>query len=197
MQEAKVSIKFTENTEKNIIFDIESAPFNRQSIIKHQKKFPDRMIMYLHAGKGFPLVERVHSTGITDSWFIASDCFLVQQFPATILFSAISVESALNHDSRLYDLRKKEGWLSLGKAINAAKDTGIDISDLIDKNGQPEFVTLRNKIAHEDVTGYTNFQQKKIRDPKDINEIAKTWRVSQEPALKHLKSSFYFIKKMG
>lgn len=195
MQEAKVSINFTKNSKKNIPFDIESAPFNQQSIIELQEKFPDRMIMYLYVGKGFPMVERVHNTGITDSWFIASDCFLVQQYPATILFSAIAVESALNHDSRLYDLRQKEGWMTLGKAISEAKKVGIDVSDLLDEDDKPEFATLRNKIAHGDMTGYTNFLQEKIQDPNDIDEIVKTWRVSQEHALKHLKSSFYFIKK--
>ena len=196
MQEAKVSIAFTKNTEKNIVFDYELVPFNRQSIIRQQDKFPDRMVMYLDVGKGFPIVERVHNTGITDSWFIASDCFLVQQYPATILFAAIAVESALNHDSRLYDLRQEnDGWIALGKAIEKAKNAGIDVSDLVDEKDQLEFVTIRNKIAHGNLTGYTKFQQTKIKDHNDIDEISKTWRVGEDQALKHLKTSFYFLKK--
>lgn len=197
MQKAKVYVQTVSTTEKNITFDHPSAPFHHDSIIKHHKIFPERITLNLDFGGSFTIPERIHNTGIMSSWYIASDCFLVQQYPATILFSAISIEAVINHDERLAKYRHnlKDSWITLSvKSLKKAKELGFDVSDLLKNNA--EFVILRNKVAHGDIAGTAKYFEKKY--PSQIKLGYPTgWGITKLDAVEHLQSSFNFLKKWG
>jgi len=203
MQKAKVTIELRKNYKRNVVLDYPLAPFNHKSIIEHLSKFRDRFVLHLDVNGPFAIPERGHPTLIMDSFFVASDCFLVQQYPATILFSAITVETVLNHDSRMYRFKKQNNkkWLNLTKGVLLkAQDLGIDISDLVEKtNGEytSDFITLRNKIAHGDMSGYTNHFLAKVKDRKNWKEITEARGIGEKQALRHLKKCFNFVKKWG
>lgn len=196
MQEAKVSLEIMPTSEETIIFDYPEAPFNKKAIINHILKQKQKFMIYLHTtNKSFRVPERVVNTGITDSWFIALDCFGIQQYPATILFASIAVEALLNHDKRMYDYKRsmKKEWLFLNlETLKVASDKGIDISFLLDRNGKDsEFIKRRNKIAHGDLSGYFNFLWKE----KPNRELIEKIRITRKQALNQLNRSFRFIAK--
>lgn len=203
MQKAKVSCNTVQNTKENIVFDYPTGAFNRNSIEEHLEKFRDRFILSLDVNGPFSVPERGHPTGIMDSFFIATDCFLVQQFPATILFASITVEAVLNHDHRMYDLRLKQPrqWLDLNVTnLLEAKKAGLDVSDLLEKDGEKfksDFVVARNKMAHGDLSGYRNFLQEKIQIKDNLDEIIESITISQKQALNQITKCFNFVKKWG
>ncbi len=183
-------------SEETIIFDHPNAPFNRDSIVKQILKQRKKFMLYLKVAKvSFQVPERSSPTGITDSWFIALDCFGVQQFPATILFASISVETLLNHDKRLHEYRQQSShnWLDLNlENLKLAKKVGINISDLLDRDGKhSEFITRRNKIAHGDLAGYFNF----LLEMKPRRDMVEKIVITQKQALNQLVRSFNFITK--
>jgi hypothetical protein len=194
MQEAKISLQIFPMTKDSIILGYDKAIFNKKSIIKEISSQKQKFMLFLHTKEvSFRIPDRVSHTGITDSWYIALDCFGVQQYPATILFSAIAVESVLNHDKRLYTYRNslKKKWISLSlKNLKKASEKGIDVSTLIDKDGKDsEFITRRNKIAHGDLAGYVNF----LWEKKPNREITEKITITRKQALDQLNRSFQFI----
>lgn len=193
MKEVPVSIEFTPITEKTIIFDYD-APFDRKGIVKRILKQKQTFVIYLHTGwppEGIP--ERIMRSGISSSWFIALDCFGVQQYPATILFASIAVEVLLNRDSRMFKYRADgKKWLHLADALEKGRMEGIDTSDLMDDDGTfTTFLQRRNKMAHGDLVGYTDFLQQKGPQEK-LSEMV---MVTASHALDQLSRSFNFIKK--
>lgn len=204
MQKAKISISFVQNTSKHVIFDHPYAPFNKKSILNQLAKFRDRFVIMLDVGGPFSVPERNRPSGIMDSFFIATDCFLVNEFVPCILFSSITVECVLNHDSRLYEFRKKQPnkWIDLSiKNLRKAREVGIDVSDLLETNSKnqitSDFVIKRNKIAHGDMPGYFSLMQKMIKDPNNLDEIMEAVMVTEKQALNQLRKCFEFVKKWG
>lgn len=196
MQEATVSLQIIPTTKDSIIFDYATAPFNRESIIKEILSQKQKFMLSLQTKEvPFQVPDRVSKTGITDSWYIALDCFGVQQYHATILFSAIAVESVLNHDKRLYAYRNslKKKWITLSlKSLEKASEKGIDVSALIDIDGKDsEFITRRNKIAHGDIAGYVDF----LWEKKPNRDIMEKIMITRKQALNQLNRSFRFITK--
>lgn len=197
MQEATVSLQELPTSPDSIIFDHPNAPFNKDSIIREILKQKKKFMLMLHVGGDLsPIPDRVNKTGITESWYIALDCFGVQQYPATILFASIAVEALLNHDKRLCAYRnslKREKWITLNpQSLKTASEKGIDISPLLDRDGKCfEFITRRNKIAHGDISGYVDFLWKE----KPNRELIEKVTVTRKQALNQLNRSYRFITK--
>lgn len=200
MQKARVSIEVVEGQENKKILEGKYAPFDHDNVLRQWKKFNKRMIMYLHTDGNFPLVERLHYTNITNSWFIASECFGINRYEVTILFASIAVEATLNHDERMYSYRLSlpNRWITLSvPALEIAKGVGIDVSDLFERKGKryvSKFVDMRNKIAHGDIPGYVSILQKHLNKTKGF-DILETSGITEGQALEQLKKSFNFIHK--
>lgn len=110
--------------------------------------------------------------GITLSWTYARDAYIVSLMPASILFSSIAVECAINNDSRMMTDREKQylemqknhrsnpsDWLMLSnvtlrkaRANTLPVDSLLDKAESIDTKNAPtaKFIKRRNLIAHGD-----------------------------------------------
>lgn len=106
--------------------------------------------------------------GITLSWSMARDCYLVGMPAGTIHFASTAVEAAINNDIRMKQVRQEkieklkkrfpetDGWLYLDRdTLKAAKDNDLPSEILLGEgesidNGKVQFLERRNKIAHGD-----------------------------------------------
>jgi hypothetical protein len=196
MQEATVSLEIVPNRKEDLLFDYPDAPYNKKSIIKETLRQKQKFVLHLKTKEvPFQVPERMIKTGISTSWYIALDCFTIQEYPPTILFASIAVESVLNHDKRLHSYRNglKEKWITLSlKNLQKVLEKGIDISALLDRDGQDsEFITRRNKIAHGDFAGYVNF----LWEKKPNRDLYEKLEITRKQALNQLNRSFRFITK--
>lgn len=201
MQKAKVSVLVAEGSEdKNILTD-PYAPMNHDNILRQWTKIKPRLILSIEIPNNIPIVERMHITNITNSWYVANECFGIKRYEVAIIFASISVEALLNHDDRMFSYRVSlpRKWIDLGvDSLKIAKEIGIDVSDLLeDKNGKSVsiFVDRRNKIAHGDMVGYS-IMQKKHGKPEDTSEYDFIG-IKEEEAIDQIMRSFNFIKKWG
>jgi len=207
MKKVPVSIRIDPIKEDKLVFDYD-APFDKKGIVKRLLQQKETFVIWLKMGlpdEGTP--EVIMRSGVTSSWFIALNCFAVQQHAATILFATIAVESLLNRDSRLYQFRNGgKQWLNLNDGLNKARDSGIDVSDLEDSDGTfTTFSTRRNKIAHGDVLGYIDFlnpkkfltehMMKTLSEDKLEELISDKTAITENQAFDQLQRSFNFIKK--
>ncbi|HXG74675.1 MAG TPA: hypothetical protein VNK44_07650 [Candidatus Nitrosotenuis sp.] len=195
MQEARISLKTMPIKAEEIIFDHPHAPFNKDSITKEIQRQKQKFMLYLETKEvSFRVPDiMVGSTGITNSWYKALDCFGVQQYEATILFASIAVEAVLNHDKRLYNykMRSPNKWINLNQNnLKIASKNGIEISALLDRDCKgSEFITRRNKIAHGDISGYVSY----LYNEKPNRALLEKIMVTRKHALNQLNRSFRFI----
>jgi len=194
MQEAIVSLEILPNRKEDIPLDYPEAPHNTKSIIRESLRQKQKFVLRLKTKEvSFQVPERMIKSGISTSWYIALDCFSIQEYSPTILFASIAVESLLNHDSRMYSYRTslKDKWINLSlNNLKKASEKGIDVSALIDRDGKgSEFIIRRNKIAHGDFSGYVHF----LWEKKPNREIMEKLDITRKQALNQLNRSFRFI----
>jgi len=120
----------------------------------------------LVAEKEPPLDNDIHHIHIN-----AVECFFQKQYPATVFFASIGVETYLNKTLR------EENWIYLNsKSIKKAYEAGIiAVTQLLDKSektvlrkGKPNpiFCARRNKILHGDTEGLFKIKGPEIESVK-------------------------------
>jgi len=200
LQKVKVTVEEVDGVETKDLFKYDTSPINYDNILAKWKKFNKRITLHLHPPKGFSIPERINESFITHSWYAAIECFGICRYEVSILFAAIAVEAAINHDDRMQEYRGKsyKQWITLSpKSLAKVKEVGIDISDLIESdNGEivSKFVELRNKIAHGDNLG----AQYILRQFNHNTSIEYTdYRISEKDALEQIEKSYNFLVKWG
>lgn len=205
MREVPVSIKCITLADIPIIFDYD-APFDRDGIKRRFVKPKETFTLFLKTDKSERIPENTMNSGITASWFTALNCFCIQQYPAAILFSIISIESLLNRDSRMYKEKGDKSWISLIPALKMAQRVGIDVSDLQDPDGTFDTIrTRRNKIAHGEFDAYFEFLNKgeslsdlakmNISEEEFTERAKEKLSITENQALDQIQRTFNFIRK--
>lgn len=113
--------------------------------------------------------------GITRSWVLARDCYIVGFMEGTVHFAATAVECAINLDERMQAARQKQldyhrkrnqpnptDWLTLmPHNLREARTYKMPVEKLLDEDESLEkdaplikFIERRNKIAHGDYGSY-------------------------------------------
>lgn len=78
-QKAKVSVTVSEGSETEELFNYSTSQFNHENILRQWRKIKNRLLLQLETAKAFPRVERIHITNITNSWYVATECFGIQR----------------------------------------------------------------------------------------------------------------------
>ncbi len=150
--------------------------------------------------------------GITRSWMLARDCYIIALMEGTIHFASTAVECAINLDERMQSARQKQlkkqeernipyptDWLSLmPHNLREAKTYKIPVQVLLDKTESLEkdsplikFLERRNKIAHGDYGKYF------VDAGYDLGEVGKVMSyysdVSPKEALDQFKKCSDFL----
>lgn len=97
------------------------------------------------------------TNGINRSWTIARDSYVVGLYDASIVFSSIAVECALNNDMKMNPDTRSNNWVTLNKKTlkkmgkqNLPVEALLESDESIDDEDLPLFVKNRNKVAHGD-----------------------------------------------
>lgn len=144
--------------------------------------------------------ERNTEFGITALWFLALDALGSSSYPASVVFASASVESAINHDTRLKDLRDEShiDWITLSwKNLEYAFCKGLPVkllmnqSDKFEKNGI-EFVERRNLVAHGDFIGYEKYDHNKPVNNKP-HHFESVYFPTQQHALEQIEKAKNFL----
>jgi hypothetical protein len=118
----------------------------------------------------------------------APNCFDQKRYLATIILASAMVEVILNKDTRM--LRLGGGWRNLNmKFLKEAGRKGFPVARLLGTGesfggASIEFIELRNRIAHGNLSGIVGFEH---RGTPDYSPEAR------ERALNHLRKAEDFV----
>lgn len=190
----------------NVDASQEYSPYNLKNIVANCETVKETIVVYVRGDLGTtsPVPERILDTNITAAWFYAIDCLAVGLNEPAVLLASISVESVLNHDMRLENLRKTEPyeWIDLHwRNLKCAHDNGLPARLLLNegeefsKDCKIEFIERRNKMAHGDYEGYGNlyppsFNKEEFSEEFDLHGHK---RPPKEHALDQIEKSKLFI----
>ena len=190
----------------NIKADNDWSPYNFQNIVNNFDQIKETIVLMVKKNddeNSLTVPEIILDTHITRSWFIAVDCLAVGLYDPSVLMASISVESVLNHDMRLESERQKTKykWLDLdAKNLELAYKSGLPTNLLLNTNEtfhSPviEFAYRRNKVAHGDIDGYSQFYPAMI-DENEYETVILDYgekRPSKEHAIDQINKSKQFI----
>ena len=118
----------------------------------------------------------------------APNCFDERRYLATIILSTAEIEIILNKDRRMH--RPGGGWRTLNmKLLREASDKGLPVDRLLApgeslKEASIEFIDLRNRLAHGNLSGIIGFEQSGTPDYS---------AEAREAALIHMKKAETFV----
>lgn len=165
--------------EKRIILDGETDSFieKAKNDLDERKKEVSGICKYI---KTVYVDEKISGNfndlgGITRAWTIARDCYIIGLMDASIVFSSIAVECAINKDKLMQTSRKEQfdklnkktnhsSWLQLtSKTLESAQKQHLPVEKLLNdkesiEKGKPNpiFIDRRNHLNHGDYSLYPN-----------------------------------------
>ena len=140
--------------------------------------------------------------GVGRALDIARNCYVNEIMDATILFSSIAVEYAINMDKRIKKekITNSKGWLNLNmKTLEIANNAKLPVTNLLNSNESIKskkkitFVHRRNQIAHGEYRGYSGTLQTDSDDAGFALCLSDYIHVPKEHALDQFKKCSAFI----